>query len=1151
MMSARVWMAAALLSLIGCGDSSPVQTTGSPAEPNQLLIIRFSAPVAISEAIAHGDSLRLTAMQLQGKFTVGGDTLTDFFLPESGDRQQVIEASWRAAQVQYLDNMLELSAELTRSGSGAYSVANLTEAIARASLPQSVWVLSGRADAATIARARVRFPAAIIESHLGVALSSREAAAQVPATSGWIPAYGTVTTGKHSNSERFVHNSFVFTATEGFADSSTYEHDFFLNNYSESKYGPGTYLSSEELGGITTYRVPKTTYAASNLPSPYLDTRDLDSHSELAYTIGSAYPRAFVNNTTYQTYIATKNGGAEQDNAKLSAQLGHRRPDWCMSTWCSFGLEQHRLIDGDWPIDVPGTHHWSTEALTVSNVTPNPVVGVPLPQRLTLKATGTGLVTGSTVQLAWTGGSRTLDPTNVTFINSRWLEFRVATDVTPDTWTMRVTNPQGQQSNPVTFSVVAPPPPVPSAPTNLKASATTNAVSMSWQDNSSSESGFKVERAEGASAFNQITTAAANAVGYTDHTVAADTRYSYRVRAYNSTGHSDYSNTVELTTPAALPDSFSIGATSSPSNGGSVNGAGSYARGSTVTLTATPNANYSFTRWTENSNEVSTSSTYEFTATANRSLIALFTAISSTPTYTITAASSPDTGGSVSGAGSFAQNDPVTLNATAAARHVFVNWTENGTQVATVNPYKFAAVSNRDVVANFKRDSATTYSIAASVAPDGSGNVVGAGSYAAGDSVRLTATPSMGYAFVNWTENGSPVSSTNPYGFVVTANKALVANFTSNANPSGVAIAIDPTSASIAVNDTKQFSATVTGTTNLEVQWSSNDPSRAGVHPGSGLVTAYGIGTATITVQPKADLTKSASATVTVTASSPKTLAYGYYHTFNVATDGSRVYWVENDNSAGAVRSVSVDSGPVTTLASGLVEPSAILVDANFVYWIERNNGNNGTLKKVPKAGGGITTLVSGLKNAQNYLADDGTWLYFGDRKPEGSGGIIRKVRKTDGAQVTLVDDNLNMTPAIATDGAYVYFHDDRGNIKRVPVSGGAATTIGSGLPYSMVLVGSRLYFSDNGASIRWIPIGGGSATTVASGSSIGALASDGTAVYWMEYTTSGNPKKVALDGGTVFVLGPEANTLGIALSGAYVYWAVNIGQGKIVKASK
>lgn len=71
----------------------------------------------------------------------------------------------------------------------------------------------------------------------------------------------------------------------------------------------------------------------------------------------------------------------------------------------------------------------------------------------------------------------------------------------------------------------------------------------------------------------------------------------------------------------------------SASNGimGVVNGGGIVASNSTVSLVATPNSGYHFVNWTENDVEVSTSSTYEFTASSDRTLVANFAANTAVP----------------------------------------------------------------------------------------------------------------------------------------------------------------------------------------------------------------------------------------------------------------------------------------------------------------------------------------------------------------------------------------------------------------------------------------------------------------------------------------------------------------------------------------
>ncbi|HEX9263034.1 MAG TPA: fibronectin type III domain-containing protein, partial [Candidatus Binatia bacterium] len=74
---------------------------------------------------------------------------------------------------------------------------------------------------------------------------------------------------------------------------------------------------------------------------------------------------------------------------------------------------------------------------------------------------------------------------------------------------------------------------------------------LAWTDNASNEAGFKIERCSGANCtnFSQIATAGVNVRNYSNTGVKRNTTYQYRVRAFNSSGNSSYSNTGGATTP--------------------------------------------------------------------------------------------------------------------------------------------------------------------------------------------------------------------------------------------------------------------------------------------------------------------------------------------------------------------------------------------------------------------------------------------------------------------------------------------------------------------------------------------------------------------------------------------------------------------------
>jgi fibronectin type 3 domain-containing protein len=90
----------------------------------------------------------------------------------------------------------------------------------------------------------------------------------------------------------------------------------------------------------------------------------------------------------------------------------------------------------------------------------------------------------------------------------------------------------------------------PAAPTGLTATAVTGTeVTLSWADNSSNETGFKIERSPDGTNFSQVATVGTDTTSYLDTALNFGTNYFYRVRATNSFGDSAYTNTASVTTP--------------------------------------------------------------------------------------------------------------------------------------------------------------------------------------------------------------------------------------------------------------------------------------------------------------------------------------------------------------------------------------------------------------------------------------------------------------------------------------------------------------------------------------------------------------------------------------------------------------------------
>ena len=95
------------------------------------------------------------------------------------------------------------------------------------------------------------------------------------------------------------------------------------------------------------------------------------------------------------------------------------------------------------------------------------------------------------------------------------------------------------------------------APSNLNAIIFNNSqINLSWTDNSTNETGFRIERKIGSNNYQIIKNTDANITNYIDQGLQLNTEYTYRVVAYNSVGASTpvYSSIVTITSQSVIPN---------------------------------------------------------------------------------------------------------------------------------------------------------------------------------------------------------------------------------------------------------------------------------------------------------------------------------------------------------------------------------------------------------------------------------------------------------------------------------------------------------------------------------------------------------------------------------------------------------------------
>lgn len=227
-----------------------------------------------------------------------------------------------------------------------------------------------------------------------------------------------------------------------------------------------------------------------------------------------------------------------------------------------------------------------------------------------------------------------------------------------------------------------------------------------------------------------------------------------------------------------LPDSVTVSVSAMPASLGSVTGAGTYAYGETVTLTAVAMPLAHFTQWSNGD----TNSTLTFVATDDTAFVAYF----AYNPVTVTLVNANPTMGTTTpapGTYTFQVGDTVNAMATANAGYQFRDWTISmglGSGSDTTNPVilvvpTLLAGQNITVTANFEAALAT-YTVTALSNNALMGSVIGGGNYNLGDTATLVATPSTNCHFVQWNDG-----DTNATRYVVvTSDTTFTATFAYN-----------------------------------------------------------------------------------------------------------------------------------------------------------------------------------------------------------------------------------------------------------------------------------------------------------------------------------------------------------------------------------
>ena len=111
--------------------------------------------------------------------------------------------------------------------------------------------------------------------------------------------------------------------------------------------------------------------------------------------------------------------------------------------------------------------------------------------------------------------------------------------------------------------------------------------------------------------------------------------------------------------------------------------------------------------------------------------------------------------------------------------HTLTGWQNEDGQAVTE---PITVTADTTFTAQWTKDT-VNYTVTVSADPEAGGTVSGSGEYSEGTQVTVTATPATGYHFVNWTENGTEVSTEATFTFNATVDRNLIAIFAKNEDP--------------------------------------------------------------------------------------------------------------------------------------------------------------------------------------------------------------------------------------------------------------------------------------------------------------------------------------------------------------------------------
>ena len=194
---------------------------------------------------------------------------------------------------------------------------------------------------------------------------------------------------------------------------------------------------------------------------------------------------------------------------------------------------------------------------------------------------------------------------------------------------------------------------------------------------------------------------------------------------------------------------------------GTVTGSGTYPEGTTIEISATPNADATFRGWDDGNIDNPRS----IVVTQDMEFKAVFAAIE---TYTITVRSANLLQGTTYGSGIYSAGQVITIGATPSPGFHFSGWQDGDMN----NPRTITVTGNAEYIASFSQNPVQTFTVTV-LFDETQGFILGAGTYINGSIASIAAIPADNYEFLRWSDG----TSDNPKEVLVDHDIVLAAFF--------------------------------------------------------------------------------------------------------------------------------------------------------------------------------------------------------------------------------------------------------------------------------------------------------------------------------------------------------------------------------------